>query len=215
MKQWDKIYKNDPQKYKYYSLLKPHEDMQKVASVFKKHKVKRVLDLGCGSGRNTIFLAKKGFDVYGIDYAEKGIVSLKKWLNKSKLKANLKVGNIYNKFPYENNFFDAIISIQVIQHGKVDQIKNSIKEIERVLKPNGMIFVTVCGRVANGKIRLFLVKTANKIAPNTYVPTQGEEEGLTHYIFTSGSFKRMFKNFKSIKYWKDSKDYYCLLGRKK
>jgi len=104
MKQWNEGFK------KYGRIfLKPQEDVIKIDILFKKHGVKRVLDLGCGSGRHVVYLVKCGFDVYGIDIAEAGIKLTKEWLTEEKLKANLKVGNIYEKLPYKDNFFDAVL----------------------------------------------------------------------------------------------------------
>jgi len=165
MLQWDKIYKKEGKKYRYYNIFKPYEDISKILTIFKKQKVKRILDLGCGAGRNLVYLLEKGFDVYGIDCAPEGLKIIKKRLQKEKRKCSLKLGNVFNKLPYENNFFDAVISVQVLQHGKVNEIKGEIKEIERVLKPEGLIFITLSGRISNGKVRDYLIKTAKKIAP--------------------------------------------------
>jgi len=111
MKQWDKIFKWHGKVFE-----KPQGNIPRIAKLFKKKGVKRILDLGCGSGRHTVYFAKNGFDVYGIDVAPSGIKMTKKWLKKENLKANLKVGNIYKKLPYKDNFFDAVISTQTIHH---------------------------------------------------------------------------------------------------
>jgi len=215
MLQWDKIYKKEGKKYKYYNIFKPHEDISKVSDFFKKQKVKRVLDLGCGAGRNLIYLSKKGFDMYGIDCAPEGLKIIKERLKKEKRKCRLKLSNIFNKLPYENNFFDAVISIQVLQHGKVNEIKNAIKEIERVLKPGGFIFITLSGRISKGKVRPYLIKTSKKIAPRTYIPTMGNEKGLTHFIYNKKIIKKHYYNFRILKIWKDSRDYYCFIAQNK
>ncbi|MBU4511816.1 class I SAM-dependent methyltransferase [Patescibacteria group bacterium] len=214
MKHWNTIYKKEGDKYEYYKIFEPHKDIGRVVRIFKKHKIKKILDLGCGAGRHVWYLAKQGFDVYGIDIASDGIKKAKAMLKQKKLKANLKVGDIYTKLPYQDNFFDAIVNVQVIQHGKEKQIKYAIKEIERILKPGGLAFFTVCGRTSKGKVRYCLVKTAKKIAPNTYVPTIGNETGLTHFIYTKQKINEHFKNFKLIDSWRDDKDYYCFTGRK-
>jgi len=215
MFQWDKIYKKEGAKYKYYNIFKPHENMSKVLTIFKKQKVKRVLDLGCGAGRNLVYLLEKGFDVYGIDCAPKGLEIIKERLKKEKRKYSLKLGNVFNNLPYEDNFFDAVISVQVLQHGKINEIKKAIKEIKRILKPRGLIFITLCGRISNGKVRDYLIKTAKKIAPRTYVPTMGNEKGLTHFVYNKKVIKKHYNNFKILKIWKDSRDYYCFIAQNK
>jgi HAD superfamily hydrolase (TIGR01509 family) len=212
--QWNKIYKKDGVNYNYYDVInEPHRDMEMVSRELKKSKVIRVLDLGCGAGRNTWFLAEKGFDVYGFDLAKNGISLLKNKLNEKGLRANLIVGNMFEKLPYRDNFFDAVISVQVLQHGNESQINHVIKEIERILNPNGLIFVTLCGRYSEGKLRHCLVKTAKKIASNTYVPTIGRESGLTHFIYNKALIKKHYRNFKILKLWTDDKDYYCFLAK--
>jgi len=208
MLQWNEIYKRNPKSYKYYSLTKPHRDLAKVSRCFKKGGA--VLDLGCGSGRNMFYLCEKGFKVSAIDIAPEGIRQIKKTLKKS----DAVVGNVYKRLPYKNEQFDAIISIQVLQHATEEKIKSAIKEMHRILKPGGYIFVTVCGRLSKGKVRYVLVKTAKKIAPNTYVPTIGGETGLTHFIYNKKILLKHFKAFITVDLWKDERDYYCILAKK-
>jgi len=219
MQQWNKIFKK---KGKVFTGVQ--EDIPKILTVFKKHNVKRILDLGSGSGRHVIYFAKKGFDVYGIDIAKEGIKITKSWLEKERLQANLKIGSIYKKLPYQNNFFDAVISTNTIHHARIKNIRKAIREIERVLKPNGLIFITVRKR----KFRRFYPKLTiierygkqktryKVIGPRTYVPMEGGEKGLIHYLFNKKLLKKEFKNFKIYDIWVDSnRRHYCLLGELK
>ncbi|MBW2992999.1 class I SAM-dependent methyltransferase, partial [Candidatus Woesearchaeota archaeon] len=134
---WESIFKSHGRVF-----FKPQEDMSKIIRLLRKEGVKRVLDLGCGTGRHTVMLAEAGFDVYGTDISKEGLNLTRKWLKESNLKAKLKQSSCYKKFPFKNKFFDAIISIQVIHHAKIKTIRYCISEIERVLKPGGMIFIT-------------------------------------------------------------------------
>ena len=103
--QWEKIYRQEGQNYSYYEILKtPHSDMDKVIKIFKKQKVKKVLDLGCGAGRNALYLAQNGFSVFGLDSSPAGLKILERELKKRKLKADLKLGDAYAKLPYPNRF---------------------------------------------------------------------------------------------------------------
>lgn len=211
MQQWDKIFK---QYGKFFE--KPQEDLPKIVKLFKKKSVKRILDLGCGSGRHIVYLAKHGFEVYGIDISPKGIKITKSWLKKEKLKANLKVGNIYKKLPYPNHFFDALISTQTIHHGRINNIKKLIKEIQRILKPRGLIFITVSkkgSKKAIPKEKLWKIKF---IAPRTFIPLSHDEKGLIHYRFNKKLLRKEFKNFKIYDIWVEFKGrHYCLLAELK
>jgi ubiquinone/menaquinone biosynthesis C-methylase UbiE len=216
MKQWNEIFKNRGRVF-----LEPQEDMPKIARIFKRAGIKKVLDFGCGSGRHLILLAKNGFDVYGFDIAEEGIHLAKEWLKKENLKADFKIGSLYEKLPYPDNFFDAVISINSIHHGKIEDIRKAIKELKRVLRPGGLLFVNLRKR----RIRKYdpkkpIIEKYGKqkaayemIAERTYMPIEGGEKGLIHYLFDKKQIKKEFKNFKIDKIWISSSGrHYCFLG---
>jgi SAM-dependent methyltransferase len=209
-KQWDKIFK---ERGKYFT--KPQKDTPKVVKLFKKKGIKKVLDLGCGSGRHLVYLAKQGFEVYGFDISKRGIEIARDWLKNEELKANLKVGSIYKKLPYKDNFFDAIVSVRVIHHAKVKSVRKLIKEIERILKPGGLLFITVA-RLQPKKLKIPMVQS-KMIAPRTYVSLEGKEKGAIHYLYNKTLLRRDFRNFKIYNIWVDSssKKHYCLLGELK
>lgn len=222
MKQWDKIFKQRGRVF-----TEVQEDIPKIVKLFKKHKVKKVLDLGCGSGRHTVYLAKRGFEVYGIDIAPEGIKLAKDWLKKENLKANFKIGSIYQKLPYRDEFFDAIISTNVVHHAKINTIRKAIKEIERILKPKGLIFIIVRKALRvkgwrKNKIVIHRYKIGRKIKetkykviePRIYIPIEGEEKGLIHFCFNKELIRKEFKNFKIINI-RIRKGHYCLLGESK
>jgi len=218
-KQWDRIFK------KYGKVFTEiQEDIPKIVKIFKKHKAKKVLDLGSGTGRHIIYLAENGFKVYGIDISEEGIKITKNWLKENNLKADLKVGSIYKKLPYKDNFFDAIISTNTLHHGCIETIRKAIREIERVLKSDGLIFMTVRRRKFRKFYPKFTIiekygkqKTNYKvIEPRTYVPIDGGEKGLIHYLFNKELIRKEFENFKIHNIWVDSnRRYYCFLGELK
>ena len=201
-KAWNKIFKEEGMVFN-----KPQEDIPRIVKLFKKHSVKRILDLGCGTGRHLIYLAKHKFDTYGIDNSEYGLKFAKHWLEKEGLKANLKVGNIYNKLPYKSNFFDAVISTQTMHHGNIAEIRKLMKEIERILRPKGFIFITVRKRSSRKGIKY--------IASRTYIHLEGREKNLPHYQFNKNILKREFRDFKIIDLWIEStRRHYCLLATK-
>lgn len=217
MKQWNRIFL----KHKWV-FLEPDKEIREIKQIFKKHYVKKILDLGCGSGRHVVYLSKSNFDVYGIDIAEEGINLTKEWLKKDNLKANLKIGSIYEKLPYPNNFFDAVISTRAIHHERLEKIRKAISEIERILKPQGLLFVTVRKRkfrksYSNGSIieRCGKQKDRYKIIDfRTYIPMDGGEKGLIHYLFNKALIRKEFCNFADKKIWVDSeKRHYCFYGR--
>jgi len=188
------------------------EDMPGMVKLFKKRGVRKVLDLGCGSGRHTVYFAKNGFNTYGLDIAPVGLKITKDWLKQEGLRANLKLSSIFNRLPYKDNFFDAIISIQVINHGRIESIRKLIKEMERILKPNGLIFITFLqkSRVKNWRVGSIhkerfigddcvsrFEERRKVLSLRTLVPIEGTEKGLIHYIFDKEAIR---KNLKILKF---------------
>lgn len=204
-KGWQEIFKKGG-----VNVREPHEDIPKIIKFLKKEKAKKVLDLGCGSGRHVVYLASKGFEVYGTDDAKEGINLCKKWLKACGLKANLQVASFFEKFPFKDNSFDAIISTWAIHHGTEKQVKYCIKEIERTLKTGGLIFIAV---TSTFKGRPFQEK--KKIEEHTWIITKGLEKGVPHHIFNKQMMKTYFRNFEILDLHKDKYEHWCILGRKK
>jgi len=217
MRQWNEIFKQ-----KGLVFLEPKKEVQKIALVFAREGVKRILDLGCGTGRHVIYLVKKGFEVYGFDIAEEGIRLVKDRLKKERISAEMKIGSFYNKLPYKDNFFDAVISTHAIHHGGIERVRRAISEVYRILKPGGFIFCDLRKRRVrkyDSKKQIIEKHGAQKvsyrmIAPRTYVPIEGGEKNLPHFLFNRKLIRKEFRNFKPKIWVSENGGYYYLLGRK-
>jgi ubiquinone/menaquinone biosynthesis C-methylase UbiE len=176
----------------------------------KKAGVRRILDLGCGSGRHAVLLAKKGFDVYSMDISEEGCRLTREWLRKSKLHAVVKKASCYRKFPFKDGYFDALISTQVIHHNYIAKVRFCISEIHRVLKPGGFVFVSVAAKKAG-----YFARKARFVARHTYLPLDGDEKGVPHYIYDIPRMRNDFSGFRIIRVYKDERFHYVLFGIKK
>jgi cyclopropane fatty-acyl-phospholipid synthase-like methyltransferase len=199
-KVWDEIFKNKGKVF-----AEPHENIPDVCQELKIRKANNVLDLGCGSGRHIVYLAKNGFSVFGLDNSPEGLAIANKWLNEEGVSADLQLHDMIAPLPYETDFFDAVISVQVIHHGKMATIRKVIKEIERVLKKGGYIFITVPKLQNQGK-------NFQQIEANTFIPLDGPEKGLPHHYFTPKELKELFENFEVKDIHLDDTQHYCLSG---
>lgn len=101
----------------------------------------KVLDVGCYGSPLPIELANKGHEVYGIDVGD--------YLNPQSF--NFIKGDI-ERMPFHDNFFDVVTAVSTIEHIGLGYYgepitsrgdKNAMKEIMRVLKPDGKLLVTI------------------------------------------------------------------------
>jgi ubiquinone/menaquinone biosynthesis C-methylase UbiE len=187
-----------------------NEAIPEIVGRFRNNGVIRVLDLGCGSGRHTVYLAEQGFDVYGLDISEEAIRNTKQQLGEKGLSADLVVGSIYAPLPYPDDFFDAVICIRVINHAEIGDIRRAISEIKRVLRVKGILFITARKEVP--RERRVRVKI---IGPRLFVPLEGVQQGVIHYQFSKRILRKEFEGFKIYDIWVDSERCYCLLGELK
>ncbi|MEJ2250943.1 MAG: class I SAM-dependent methyltransferase [Candidatus Lokiarchaeota archaeon] len=165
--------------------------------------------LGCGTGRHLVFLAQNGFEVYGFDSSPNALKLSNKWLNNLNLIAETSLQKMEEDFPFENNFFDAVISIQVIHHNKAELVKKTVKEIERVMKKGGILFITIPDFHNYSRKHKWKLK---EIENRTYIPLDGPEKGLIHHFFTKEEIHETFCNFKILEIGLDPTNHRYILA---
>ena len=116
---------------------------------------KKVLDSGCGDGRNLVYFLRNGYDVYGIDPNHSAVESVKT------LSANLSAANPLQNFqvaaaedlPFEDSFFDLVISSAVLHFANDPQHFDSmLRSMWRVLKPGGYLFTRLASDIGIEKL---------------------------------------------------------------
>src|SRR3989338_6440863 len=111
---------------------KPNYLLNKIKDILSHEQRGSVLDLGCGgTGEYSIELQKLGFGVTASDAFD---------CFKYKDQITFKVCDITTTFPFEDNTFDYILLLEVIEHLKNPYF--SIQEIQRVLRPNGTLIIS-------------------------------------------------------------------------
>lgn len=101
-------------------------------------KGERALDAGCGVGQWSFALLNHFDEVYGIDYSDTAIEYLKKISNGLRTETPKFTQGSVEELPYENHYFDHILSYGVIFCARVDIVLN---EFSRVLKPGGSAYI--------------------------------------------------------------------------
>ena len=110
----------------------------------------KILDAGCGEGRNMIYFLNNQFDVFGIDKNESALNMLRfltRSIDPSYDQTRISIGNI-DKLPHEDWFFDHIICSAVLHFAQNEShFEAMIRELVRVLKPEGSIFIRMASNI--------------------------------------------------------------------
>jgi tellurite methyltransferase len=127
---------------------------------------KKVLDVGCGSGRNLYYFLRNGYEVFGVDPDTRAIEAVKQ------LSVALAPGNALENFmvshaeglSYDDATFDLIVCSAVLHFAKDEQhFDTMLRSMFRVLKPGGYFFARLASDIGietrvkplgNGRYRL-------------------------------------------------------------
>jgi 2-polyprenyl-3-methyl-5-hydroxy-6-metoxy-1,4-benzoquinol methylase len=154
--------------------------------------VKRILDLGFGVGRHAILLAKEGFVVEGIDASSNGRDFANEWAMNEEVTLKLTVGDMAT-LPYADGELDAILTWNVIYHGTMAVVQQTIAELARCLKPNGHL---VCSLISS---RHHMFGQGIEIEPRTFVIPGGGEREHPHHFFNREDIDRSFSAFEILR----------------
>lgn len=106
--------------------------LEKVVSIIAKQERGKVLDLGCGDGKTGKKLLDAGFDVHACD------MDIQRFAFPESIR--FKAANLNDPLPYENDSFDYVIFMEVIEH--IYNPNFVLSEISRIIKPGGQLILS-------------------------------------------------------------------------
>ncbi|MBI3590771.1 MAG: class I SAM-dependent methyltransferase [Candidatus Melainabacteria bacterium] len=204
LKFWDEAWKR---------VSKPHKELPKLPYIheitrkLKKYQVKKVLDLGCGSGWLSIFISKYGFDVTGIDIAKPAVELGKTWASEDNAKVNFLVGDLLN-LPFKENSFDAVVCNSVLEHFRFDQAKVLFEKVHKILTEKGFLFACF-DQVGSGKGEYF------ELSDSTHVYTDQMRQGMMLRNYSDNELKELLSNFDILSFDKNNYGSRLVWARKK
>jgi SAM-dependent methyltransferase len=155
---------------------------------------RRVLDAGCGVGRHLVPLLAAGFQVWGVDSESQVLEILVDRLQKaaefrerpSLAQADLK------QLPFKSEAFDLIVSIKVINHGYAATFRAYCRELDRVLKVGGNLFIIVSPWEFAARVRL---PQTRELEPHTLVDIATPDGSLIHHFPTPEELREQFPGY--------------------
>lgn len=109
----------------------------------------KILDVGCGGGFSCEFMAARGAMVFGIDPSQNCIAAAKAHAANNGFEIEYQHGYA-ESLPYPDNFFDVVICVDVLEH--IADIKQTLAEIGRVLKPGGVFCFDTINRTFKSQL---------------------------------------------------------------
>lgn len=154
---------------------------QEAYKIISKNNLNSILDLGCGSGGDSIYFQKMGLVVTAIDRSEVAIKKLKSESNKVNA---IKIDIADLDFP--NNSFDVVYSHLSLHYFNDETTSDIFNRIYRILKPNGYFFVK-CRSVKDKRYG-----QGNEMEKNVFF-----SEHIRHF-FTENYMDKKLKSFEVV-----------------
>ena len=155
---------------------------------------RRVLDCGAGGVQPPLYLfSQYGYQTFGIDINKNAIKNSEDFCKKNKLNVdlNIKLGDM-RAIDFEDGSFSFVYSFNSINHlTKKDTVK-AMREIERVLVPNGLCYVNF------GSEESELGDRGEKIGEGEYLLPIEKNETALHSFYTDNEADIYFKNFELL-----------------
>lgn len=132
---YDTIYKDNPN----FCGARPNKLLLKIVKQFKDGR--NFLDLGCGQGRDSFFMAKNGFNVTAVDNSKVGINQIKNLSDQNKIKNIHAICQSIKTFPIERNKFNIINCFNSLQFLYKNDSLKTIALIKKNLAPKGIVII--------------------------------------------------------------------------
>ena len=137
---------------------------------------KRVLDAGCGGGRNLVYFLRNGSEVYGIDpkaEAVELVKELSKTLSPANPPENFSIAAAEN-LPFSDAYFDLVISSAVLHFAhSPSHFDAMLRSMWRVLKPGGYLFARLASDIG-------IETLVNPLGNGSYLLPDGSERFLVN-----------------------------------
>jgi SAM-dependent methyltransferase len=149
--------------------------------------VKRVLDLGCGSGWLSIFLAREGFEVVGVDLARHAIELARQWAEQESLSATFEVKDII-ELDYPEGSFDAVVANSIFEHLTHELAEKTLRRLNTVVRKDGLFFGCF-DKVGGGPGEYY------KLDDGTHVYTDKGRSGMLLRFFDDNELRELMNDW--------------------
>ena len=159
-----------------------------------KVEVKNILDLGCGTGRNSNYLAEEGNKVIGIEISKTALKLAQTRAKELNVIVDYRLGDIGEPYEIEENSIDIVLDITSSNSLNEKGREIYLSECSRVLKPGGYFFVRALCKDGNKNVKNLLKQSPGK-EYDTYIL---KDIDLTERVFSKEDFINMYSKYFKI-----------------
>ena len=142
----------------------------------------RILEVGFGTGLAFPNLHDNYKEIHGIDLTA-DIDAVKSVFEPIGIPLYLKKGDVLSMPYYEDNFFDTVLMVSILEHLKPLELEQAFAEVKRVLKPGGQM---VYGTPVEKPFMVFMFKMLGHDIRDEHFSTEKEIAAAAHKVFSSG-----------------------------
>lgn len=127
------------------SRLRKRVGLDSVRDVLPGAKGGKMLDLGCGIGRNLNFGHLMGLEMYGIELSSVAVATARRWMKEAypgSVAEHVQVGDV-RRLPWQDGFFDHALSDSVLDSMAFPIARQGVAEVARTVKPGGYFYFNV------------------------------------------------------------------------
>jgi ubiquinone/menaquinone biosynthesis C-methylase UbiE len=168
-------------------------DQQVTHDTFANQKFESILEIGCGTGKNTAFFAQIGRSVYALDFSQGMIEKARKKVRAENVRFSMT--DLTKKWACADTAYDLITCNLVLEH--IQDLFHIFSEAARTLKPNGRFFITELHPFKQYQGTKARFEQNEKII---------EVEAFTHHTsdFTNAARKNGLKLVELNEYWHET-----------
>ncbi|MBY0358177.1 MAG: class I SAM-dependent methyltransferase [Candidatus Obscuribacterales bacterium] len=161
--------------------------LERIPTLLSDIKSAKILDLGCGSGWLSIYLARQDFQVVGVDVATHALELGRMWAEHENLSIDFQVQDISNlQFP--EGYFKAVVANSIFEHLTFKLAQKTILNLEAIVSPGGLFFGCF-DKVGTGPGEFY------KLDDGSQIYTDKGRRGMLLRCFSDQEIKELFKNW--------------------